>query len=85
MGQLFNRSKVDDLYGLMLQEIDTFIRYLRQTQRQPVSLVPACRALEADIVCKVLTIAFSTLRLNLIVPRSFIWIRYCNQSYSILC
>lgn len=51
MGQLFNLSKMDNLRELMLQQVDGFVRALKQGGHRPVDLVPACRALEADIVC----------------------------------
>ncbi|KAK0609856.1 Cytochrome P450 monooxygenase yanH, partial [Lasiodiplodia hormozganensis] len=50
MGQLFNLSKMDNLRELMLQQVDGFVRALKQGGHRPVDLVPACRALEADIV-----------------------------------
>ncbi|OJD38796.1 cytochrome p450 [Diplodia corticola] len=50
MGQLFNLSKMDNLTELMLQQVDIFVSALKQRRGRPVDLVPACRALEADIV-----------------------------------
>lgn len=54
MGQLFNRGKIDNLNGLMLDQIRDFITAIRSRHIQSLNLVPACRALEADIVCKYL-------------------------------
>lgn len=51
MGQLFNLSKMDNLRELMLEQVNHFVRALTHGRHQPVDLVPACRALEADIVC----------------------------------
>ncbi|KAF4309936.1 cytochrome p450 [Botryosphaeria dothidea] len=50
MGQLFNLSKMDNLRELMLEQVNHFVRALTHGRHQPVDLVPACRALEADIV-----------------------------------
>lgn len=50
MGQLFNRSQMHKLEGLMLQHIDNFVRIATLTKNE-VNLMPACRALEADIMC----------------------------------
>ena len=51
MGQLFNQSKIGALEGMMTQNISTFVRALEQQISQPIEVVRACRALEADIVC----------------------------------
>lgn len=51
MGQLFNRSQMHKLEGLMLHHISTFVRAIAGLKGQ-VDLTPACRALEADIICK---------------------------------
>ncbi|KAE9367930.1 cytochrome P450 [Stipitochalara longipes BDJ] len=50
MGQLFNQSKMGALEGMMTQYISTFVRALERQMSQPVEVVRACRALEADIV-----------------------------------
>lgn len=50
MGQIFNRSKMNLLEGYMTETIAAFVLLLRQRGVQPVELVRACRALEADIV-----------------------------------
>ncbi len=53
MGQLYNRSRMDNLHGLMNQVIGDFIRTLKQGfQHKPIDCTPACRALEADIMCE---------------------------------
>lgn len=52
MGQLFNLSKMDNLRELMLQQVNGLVHALRVKRNQEIDLVPACRALEADIVCK---------------------------------
>ncbi|KAK6206351.1 hypothetical protein LQW54_007803 [Pestalotiopsis sp. IQ-011] len=49
MGQIFNRSQMHKLEGLMMHHIGAFIRALSST-RDEVNLMPACRALEADII-----------------------------------
>ncbi|KAH7031818.1 benzoate 4-monooxygenase cytochrome p450 [Macrophomina phaseolina] len=50
MGQLFNLSKMDNLTELMLEQVTCFVDALKQGRYQAVDLIPACRALEADIV-----------------------------------
>lgn len=50
MGQLFNRSQMHKLEGLMMHHIGAFMRALSSTSDE-VNLMPACRALEADIIC----------------------------------
>ncbi|EKG17548.1 UcrQ [Macrophomina phaseolina MS6] len=50
MGQLFNLSKMDNLTELMLEQVNCFVDALKQGRYQAVDLIPACRALEADIV-----------------------------------
>lgn len=52
MGVLFNRSKVPLLTQMMLEELSNFQNLLAKLSRGAVDLVPTCRALEADIVCK---------------------------------
>ncbi|GME25436.1 Benzoate 4-monooxygenase cytochrome p450 [Neofusicoccum parvum] len=52
MGQLFNLSKMDNLRELMLQQVNGLVHALRVKRNQAIDLVPACRALEADIVCE---------------------------------
>lgn len=62
MGQLFNRSQMHKLEGLMLHHIDEFVKAIMLTKDR-VDLMPACRSLEADIIC--------------ILPRDFFWIEAC--------
>ncbi|TGO71356.1 hypothetical protein BELL_0588g00070 [Botrytis elliptica] len=50
MGQLFNRSQMYKLEGLMLHHIDQFVQTVASS-RDRVNLLPVCRALEADIMC----------------------------------
>ncbi|PMD40842.1 benzoate 4-monooxygenase cytochrome p450 [Hyaloscypha variabilis F] len=50
MGQLFNQSKMNALEGMMTQHISAFVHALEQRISQPIEVVRACRALEADIV-----------------------------------
>ncbi|KAL3467188.1 cytochrome P450 [Aspergillus heterothallicus] len=54
MGVLFNRSRVPSLTGMMLEEISNFEGLLRSLQghKEPIDLIPTCRALEADIVSR---------------------------------
>lgn len=53
MGVLFNRSRVPSLTPMMLEQISRFNTLLADLcQKGPIDLVPTCRALEADIVCK---------------------------------
>ncbi|KAI3556374.1 cytochrome P450 [Colletotrichum abscissum] len=49
LGQLFSRSNIEKLEGLMLHHIDNFVSAV---ERRSVSfdIGPACRALEADII-----------------------------------
>ncbi|TGO33366.1 hypothetical protein BHYA_0250g00120 [Botrytis hyacinthi] len=49
MGQLFNRSQMRNLEGLMLNHIDQFVQIVASS-RDRVNLLPVCRALEADIM-----------------------------------
>ncbi|KAK6225498.1 benzoate 4-monooxygenase cytochrome p450 [Colletotrichum tabaci] len=49
LGQLFSRSKIGNLEGLMLHHVNEFVRAVGQQQR-PFDVGPACRALEADII-----------------------------------
>ncbi|KAK6082695.1 cytochrome P450 [Seiridium cupressi] len=49
MGQLFNRSQMHKLEGLMVHHIGTFIQAITVSKNE-VNLMPACRALEADII-----------------------------------
>lgn len=51
MGQLFNRSQMHKLEGLMTHHVNTFVQILA-SMKDEVNLTPACRALEADIICK---------------------------------
>lgn len=50
MGQLFNRSKIQNLEALMLGHIREFVAALER-KRGPLDAGSACRALEADIMC----------------------------------
>ncbi|KAH8658163.1 benzoate 4-monooxygenase cytochrome p450 [Xylariales sp. PMI_506] len=50
MGQLFNRSKMHLLEGLMLDHAERFAAAVGQLSADGLDLVPACRALEADII-----------------------------------
>lgn len=50
MGQLFNRSQIHKLEGLMLNHIDHFLQTVA-SNRDRVNFLPVCRALEADIMC----------------------------------
>ncbi|EED13552.1 cytochrome P450, putative [Talaromyces stipitatus ATCC 10500] len=49
MGQLYSRSKISNLEGLMTQHVSRWIKCLG-TKHSKIDLGPACRALEADIV-----------------------------------
>ncbi|KAK8903396.1 hypothetical protein QC760_007873 [Botrytis cinerea] len=49
MGQLFNRSQMHKLEGLMLHHIEGFVQNIASS-RDGVDLLPVCRALEADIM-----------------------------------
>ncbi|KAF3007325.1 hypothetical protein E8E14_006114 [Neopestalotiopsis sp. 37M] len=49
MGQLFNRSQMHKLEGLMTHHVNTFVQILA-SMKDEVNLTPACRALEADII-----------------------------------
>ncbi|KAF7887599.1 hypothetical protein EAF00_009893 [Botryotinia globosa] len=49
MGQLFNRSQMHKLEGLMINHIDQFVQSIASS-RDRVNLLPVCRALEADIM-----------------------------------
>lgn len=50
MGQLFNRSQMHKLEGLMQHHVNAFMRAIAAPGDE-VDLIPACRALEADIIC----------------------------------
>lgn len=52
MGQLFNRSKMSLLEGMMLQKIQNFTGKLKMYIGETIDCGRACRALEADIICK---------------------------------
>lgn len=52
MGVLFNRSKVPILAQMMVEEISRFNTLLDNLSQGSLDLIPTCRALEADIVCK---------------------------------
>ncbi|TQN68409.1 Cytochrome P450 monooxygenase yanH [Colletotrichum shisoi] len=49
LGQLFSRSKIGNLEGLMLHHVNEFVGAVGEQQR-PFDVGPACRALEADII-----------------------------------
>ncbi|EXJ79940.1 hypothetical protein A1O3_08226 [Capronia epimyces CBS 606.96] len=50
MGQLYNRSRMDNLRGLMNHVVGDFVQTLKRHQDRPLECVPACRALEADLI-----------------------------------
>jgi hypothetical protein len=50
MGQLYNRSQMHKLEELMMRHVAAFLQALTPF-RDEVDLIPACRALEADIIC----------------------------------
>lgn len=50
MGQLYNQSKVDNLEQLMLHHISLWLDGAN-IKSNGFDVVPACRALEADIMC----------------------------------
>ena len=50
LGQLFSRSNIAKLEGLMLHHINAFVEAIGQKDG-PIDVGPACRALEADIIC----------------------------------
>lgn len=52
MGQLYNRSKMDNLQDMMLEVVTSFVGALTLQAGSHVELVTACRALEADVICK---------------------------------
>lgn len=52
MGQVYNRSKMDNLHDLMAEEVEKFLNALEGQADSCVELVTACRALEADIICE---------------------------------
>lgn len=53
MGQVYNRSKMDNLQDIMVREVDLFVKALQlKTACSNVELATACRALEADIICE---------------------------------
>lgn len=53
LGQLFSRTNIAKLEGLMLHHINAFVDAVGQ-KRGPIDVGPACRALEADIICTIL-------------------------------
>lgn len=55
MGQVYSRSEISDLEGLMTKHVAHWIGCI-SLQSSAVDLISACRALEADIVCKILTL-----------------------------
>lgn len=61
MGQVYNRSKMDNVHDLMLEEVQNFVSVLQAKAGTCVELVTACRALEADIICKLRKLAVSIL------------------------
>ena len=61
MGQLYNRSKMDNLEELMVQHVEQLVGAIKHTTGS-FDIMPACRALEADIICKLsLVFCFPTL------------------------
>lgn len=52
MGQLYNRSKMDNLHDMMTEIVASFVDALGSKVGSQVELVTACRALEADVVGK---------------------------------
>lgn len=57
MGQLYNRSKMDNLHDMMLETVTSFVKALKLHTASHVELVTACRALEAEVICKSLYFA----------------------------
>lgn len=51
MGQLYNQSKIDNLEQLMLYHISRWVE-AASMKSTGFDVVPACRALEADIMCE---------------------------------
>lgn len=62
MGQLFNRSKMDNLEELMVRHVEELVGAVKHTTGS-FDVMPACRALEADIICT-LTLLFCFPTLN---------------------
>ena len=54
LGQLFSRSNISKLEGLMLHHVNEFVEAVGQ-KHGPIDVGLACRALEADIICKMLS------------------------------
>lgn len=52
LGQLFSRSNIAKLEGLMLHHINAFVDAIGHKDG-PIDVGPACRALEADIICTI--------------------------------
>ncbi|KKY15894.1 putative benzoate 4-monooxygenase cytochrome p450 [Phaeomoniella chlamydospora] len=52
MGQLYNRTKMDNLHVMMLDEVENFVRALKGKAQRRLELIAACRALEADIISR---------------------------------
>lgn len=52
MGQVYNKSKMDNLHDMMVEEVDDFVQVLKSRVGACMELREACRALEADIICK---------------------------------
>lgn len=52
LGQLFSRTNIAKLEGLMLHHINAFVDAVGQ-KHGPIDVGPACRALEADIICTI--------------------------------
>lgn len=50
LGQLFSRTNITKLEGLMLHHINAFVDAVGQ-KHGSIDVGPACRALEADIIC----------------------------------
>jgi hypothetical protein len=55
MGQLFNLSKVCALEDMMTGKVAEFVGILKEQIARPVEVIRACRALEADIICRFLS------------------------------
>lgn len=52
MGQVYNRSKMDNLHDLMVENVMGFVKALQVKTSSTVDLMTACRAFEADVICK---------------------------------
>jgi hypothetical protein len=52
MGQLFKMSNISALEDMMVEKVENFIQALHEKGSSPVQVVRACRALDADVICK---------------------------------